>query len=125
MGSQGMVEHQVHRLLNDYTRKQGMDEASPIIPTKGGGDPEMILHHHMSAGYTGPDVWAAIAFGGWTFITEDIGGVGERTINEIGASVGIARGPVRPALHVIAPLDDGYNSQVGIVIGLGVSVTMK
>lgn len=98
---------------------------SLLIPTKGGGDPEVILHHHMSAGYTGPDVWTAIAFGGWTFITEDIGGVGERTINEIGASVGIARGQVRPALHVIAPLDDGYNSQVGIVIGLGVSVTMK
>lgn len=98
---------------------------SMLIPTKGGGDPELILHHHMSAGYTGPDVWTAIAFGGWTFITEDIGGVGQRTINEIGASVGIARGQVRPALHVIAPLDDGYNSQVGIVIGLGVSVTMK
>jgi hypothetical protein len=98
---------------------------SVLIPTKGGGDPEMILHHHMSAGYTGSDVWAAIAFGGWTIITEDVGGVGERTINEVGASFGIARGQVRPALHVIAPLDDGYNSQVGIVIGLGVSVTMK
>jgi len=98
---------------------------SMLIPTKGGGDPELILHHHMAAGYTGSDVWAAIAFGGWTFITEDVGGVGKRTINEVGASVGIAHGQVRPALHVIAPLDDGYNSQVGIVIGLGVSAAIK
>ncbi len=98
---------------------------SVLFPTKGGGDPELTLHHHMSAGYRGRDVWASVGFAGWTIITEDAGGVGERTINQIGASLGLAAGQVRPALHVIAPLDDGYNSLVGVVIGLGVSVTMK
>jgi len=98
---------------------------SLLIPTKGGGDTEIVLHHHMSAGYRGPSVWVAIGFGGWTVITEDMGGVAERTLNEVGASIGLARGQVRPALHIIAPLDDSYNSFVGVVIGLGVAITMK
>lgn len=97
---------------------------SLLIPTKG-GDPDMLLHHHMSAGYRGPSVWVAIGFAGWTALTGDGGGVGERTINEVGASIGLARGQVRPALHIIAPLDDGYNSAVGVVIGLGVAILMK
>jgi len=97
---------------------------SALFPTKG-GDAELILHHHMSAGYRGPQVWVSVGFGGWTFITEDIGGVGQRTIDQVGLSAGFTTGQVRPALHIIAPLDDEYNSFVGVVIGVGVSVVMK
>lgn len=98
---------------------------SVLIPTKGGGDAELVLHHHMSAGYRGATWWTAFAFGGWTIITEDAGGVGERTINELGASIGLAQGQVHPALHLIVPMDDGYNADVGIVIGFGVSFAMR
>jgi len=98
---------------------------SVFFPTKGGGDAELVLHHHMSAGYRGPQVWASVGFGGWSFITEDIGGVGQRTINQVGASAGFTTGQVRPALHIIAPLDDDYNALVGVVIGFGVSVVTK
>ena len=97
---------------------------SLLFPTKGGGSAELILHHHMSAGYRGPQVWTSVGFGGWTFITEDLGGVAQRTINQVGLSAGFSSGQVRPALHIIAPLDDEYNSVVGVVIGFGVSVVM-
>jgi hypothetical protein len=96
-----------------------------IFPTSGGGDPEIILHHHMMAGYRGEEVWASIGFGGWTFITQDAGGVGERTLNEVGASFGFAKGSVRPAVHVLVPIDDEYNALVGIVLGFGVSIPLK
>ncbi len=95
------------------------------VPTKGGGDPELVLHHHMAAGYQGAAVWFAVGFGGWTIITEDAGGVGERTVNQIGASVGLARGQVRPALHLLVPLDDEYNSRIGMVLGMGVAVVLR
>ncbi|MGH7608281.1 MAG: hypothetical protein ACREME_13190 [Gemmatimonadales bacterium] len=95
-----------------------------FISTKGGADPDMVLHHHMAAGYRGPNLWWAVAFAGWTLITEDAGGVGERTLNEVGASVGLTRGTARPALHLIVPLDDGYNEEVGIVLGIGIAFTV-
>lgn len=98
---------------------------SVLFPTKGGGDAELILNHHMMAGYHGKDVWAMAGFGGWTIITEDAGGVGERTIDQVGGSFGFASGNVRPAFHVLVPMDNDFNSVVGIVLGLGVSVTMK
>ncbi|MGE5803542.1 MAG: hypothetical protein ACM358_14950 [Gemmatimonadota bacterium] len=98
---------------------------SVLFPTQGGGDPELILHHHMMAGYHGTDVWAMAGFGGWTIITEDAGGVGERTIDQVGGSFGLASGNVRPAFHVLVPLDNDFNSFVGVVLGLGVSVTFK
>lgn len=98
---------------------------SIMFPTKGGGDAELILHHHMMAGYRGRDTWVSVAFGGWTIITEDAGGVGARTLNEVGASLGFAGGNVRPAVHVIVPLDDQFSSVVGVVLGLGVSVAVR
>ena len=98
---------------------------STLFPTKGGGDPEVILHHHMMAGYHGKDVWVMAGFGGWTIITEDAGGVGERTFDQVGASFGLTSGTVQPAFHVLVPLDDNVNSLVGVVLGLGVSATIK
>lgn len=98
---------------------------SALFPTKGGGDPELILNHHMMAGYHGKDVWAMAGFAGWTIITADAGGVGERTIDQVGGSFGLASGNVRPAFHVLVPLDNDFNSVLGVVLGLGVSVTMK
>jgi hypothetical protein len=58
-------------------------------------------------------------------ITEDAGGVAQRTINQLGASAGYTSGQVRPALHIIVPMDDEYNSTVGIVVGFGLAVVMK
>ena len=98
---------------------------SIIFPTKGGGDAELILHHHMTAGYRGRDAWVSVGFGGWTFVTQDAGGVGQRTINEVAASLGFAGGNVRPAVHIIVPLDDDYNAIVGVVLGFGVAVPVK
>ncbi len=98
---------------------------SGLFPTKGDGDPELTLNHHMLAGYQGKDVWAMAGFGGLTIITEDAGGVGERTLDQFGASFGLASGNVRPAFHVLVPLDNNYNSEVGVVLGLGVSVKLK
>jgi hypothetical protein len=95
------------------------------VPTKGGGDPELILHHHMAAGFRGPNVWGSLGFAGWTILTEDAGGVANRTVNEVGASVGLASGQVRPALHLIVPLDDEYNQAVGIVLGFGVAMALR
>jgi hypothetical protein len=98
---------------------------STLFPTQGGGDDiELILHHHMMAGYNGKDVWVLLGFAGWTFITEDLGGVGERTIDEVGASFGLT-GKVRPAFHVLVPLDNDFNSAVGVVFGVGVAIPIK
>ena len=97
---------------------------SGLFPTKG-GDTELTLNYHMMAGYRGKDAFAMAGFGGWTIITEDAGGVGERTLDQFGASFGFVSGNVRPAFHVILPLDNDYNAMVGIVLGLGASVTLK
>lgn len=90
------------------------------FPTKGGGDAELLVTHHLSAGYRGHDVWLAGGFSGITIITEDAGGIGERTINELNASVGMATGKTRVVLHLILPLDEEYNSDVGYVLGFGI-----
>jgi hypothetical protein len=53
------------------------------------------------------------------------GDFGERSFYQLGASVGLTQGQVRPALHVILPLDDAITSDVDFVIGLGVAITIK
>jgi hypothetical protein len=93
------------------------------IPTEG-DDTEVILHHYASAGYRGTKVWTAFGLGGLLVITEE-GGFEERTIYQLGASVGLTQGGVRPALHLILPLDDAIDDEVDIVIGIGVAIPIK
>jgi len=95
------------------------------FPTQGGGDAELFVTHHLSAGYRSQDVWLAAGFSGITIISEDVGGIGERTINELNAAVGMATGKTRVVLHLILPLDEEYNSDVGYVVGLGVGFGFK
>lgn len=94
------------------------------IPTAG-GDTELIVDHYASVGYRGTKVWTAFGFGGLLSVTSDDGGLAERTIYQLGASVGLTSGPVRPALHAILPLDDAITSTVNYVIGLGISVPIQ
>ena len=89
-----------------------------------GGDEELILHHYASLGYRGTKVWTAIGLGGLLSLTSDGGGFSERTIYQIGASVGLTSGSVRPALHAIVPLDE-VTDAVNYVFGLGVAVAIK
>ena len=93
------------------------------IPTSG-GDSEVILHHYASVGYRGPKVWTALGLGGLLILTED-GDFGERTLYQLGGSIGLTRGAVRPALHVILPLEDEINSDVDFVIGLGAAIPIR
>jgi hypothetical protein len=90
-----------------------------------GGDTEVILHHYASFGYRGAAAWTAVGFGGLFSLTSDDGGLAERTIYQIGASLGLTRGSVRPALHAIVPLDDAVSGAVNFVIGLGAAVSIK
>ena len=92
------------------------------IPTEG-GDEEVILHHYASFGYRGSKVWTAFGLGGILIATEDAS-LAERTIYQLGASVGLTSGSVRPALHAILPLDEIADA-VDYVIGLGVAVSIK
>jgi len=94
------------------------------IPT-GGGDTELIVDHYASVGYRGAKFWTAFGLGGLLSVTSDDGGFAERTIYQLGASVGLTSGPVRPALHAILPLDDDITSTLNYVIGLGVAVSIK
>ncbi|MDP3938590.1 MAG: hypothetical protein Q8R92_10705 [Deltaproteobacteria bacterium] len=91
------------------------------FPTEG-GDPELVLHHHMMAGYRGADLWVAVGFGGWTAVTSDGGSVGERTVNQAGASFGMAGGKTRPSFHVIVPLDQAFTAATQIVLGIGLAI---
>lgn len=97
---------------------------SAWIPTKGGGDPEVVLHQHISGGFRGPNAWFSLGFGGLLILTEE-GSLGERTIYQIGASAGLSQGQVRPALHLIIPLDSEINSDVDMVLGLGVAIALR
>ncbi len=93
-------------------------------PTKGGGDPEVVLHQHVSGGYRGPKAWISFGFGGLLILTEE-GNFAERTIYQIGVSAGLSQGQVRPALHLILPLDSQINSNVDMVLGLGVAIALR
>jgi hypothetical protein len=89
----------------------------------GSGDTEVVLHHHFSAGYRGPTAWMAFGVGGLLIATEE-GSLAERTIYQLGASAGLSRGKVRPALHLIIPLDEDIKTDVDMVIGLGVALAL-
>jgi hypothetical protein len=115
----GGIRYRIHN-ADGFTFDAGGGPAL-WVPTKGAEDVELVLHHHMSAGYRGSLVWFAAGFSGWTWLTQGDGGVGDRTYDEVNVSIGGARGSVRPALHLILPIDKEYNSTVGYVIGFGVA----
>lgn len=93
------------------------------IPTQG-GDLELVVTHYGSVGYTGSKVWTALGLGGVLGVTSD-GDFGERSFYQLGGSVGLTRGQVRPALHFILPLDDEITSDVDFVLGIGVGIAIK
>lgn len=92
------------------------------IPTEG-GDAEVVLNHYISGGYRGPKAWLSLGLGGVLILTEDLS-FADRTIYQLGASAGLSQGRVRPALHVVFPLDSEIKSDVNMIIGLGVSVAV-
>lgn len=94
------------------------------VPTER-GDAELVLHHHMMAGYWGSSAWFLVGFGGLTAISENEGSIADRTLHQAGASFGFTSGKARPALHVIVPLQTGFGSNVQIVLGLGVAITLQ
>lgn len=93
------------------------------IPTEG-GDVEVVITHFGSLGYSGSKVWTAFGLGGILLVTAD-GDLGERTLYQLGASVGLTQSQVRPALHFILPLDDAISTNVDFVIGVGVAIAIK
>lgn len=93
------------------------------IPTEG-GDVEVVLTHYASLGYAGSNVWTALGLGGVLGVTAD-GDFGERTFYQLGGSVGLTRGQVRPALHFLLPLDDAISNDVDFMIGIGVGIAIK
>lgn len=95
------------------------------FPTDGPGDTELVLHHHMMAGYRGASHWFAAGFGGLTIISEGEGSVGERTAHQAGASFGFTTGKARPAIHVIAPLGESFGFGAQIVFGFGLALTLN
>lgn len=117
---QGAVRYRVHN-PNGFTFDAGGGPAV-WVPTEGGGEAELVLHHDISAGYRGSVLWFGAGFSGWTWMTKGFGGVGERTAHQFNVSIGGARGHVRPAVHLILPIDELYNSNVGYVLGFGIAV---
>jgi hypothetical protein len=93
------------------------------IPTQG-GDVEFVINHFGSLGYRGSKVWTALGIGGVLSLTAD-GDFGERSFYQLGGSVGLTQGQVRPAVHFIVPLDDAVNDLVDFAIGVGVGVAIK
>lgn len=93
------------------------------IPTAG-GDVEVVITHFGSLGFRDSHLWTALGLGGILAVTTD-GNFGERTFYQLGASVGLTQGQVRPALHFTLPLDDAMTTGVDFVIGVGVAVAIK
>jgi hypothetical protein len=94
------------------------------IPTDGDAV-DLILDHFGSVGYRGSKVWTAVGLGGIAVLTSDDGGFDNITFYQLGASVGLNSGSVRPALHLILPLDDAITSDVPYVLGLGVAILTR
>jgi len=94
------------------------------IPTEG-GDVELIIDHFGSLGYRGSKVWGAFGLGGLLLVTGDETGFADRTIYQLGASAGLTQGAVRPAVHVIIPMEGDITDNIDIVIGLGVAIPIK
>lgn len=111
-----------HRASTGMTTELGFAPAA-WIPTES-GDVEVILTHFGSLGYSGSKVWTVLGVGGVLGVTAD-GNFGERTFYQLGASVGLTQGRVRPAVHLILPLDDAITADVDFVIGLGVAFAIK
>lgn len=115
------------RFHRDYPTGLTLDAGggpSVWAPTKGGGDPEVVLHQHVSGGYRGAKAWLSFGLGGLLIITED-GDFAERTIYQVGMSAGLSQGQVRPALHLILPLESDINANVDMVLGLGVAIALR
>ena len=111
-----------HRATTGMTVELGFAPAT-WIPTDG-GDVEVVITHFGSLGYSGTNVWTALGLGGLLGVTAE-GDFGERTFYQLGASVGLTQGQVRPALHFTLPLADAISTGVDFVIGVGVAIAIK
>ncbi|MGH7673644.1 MAG: hypothetical protein ACREMV_00100, partial [Gemmatimonadales bacterium] len=70
-----------------------------LIPTGDGGDVELVLHFLLRAGWDEGAVRILGGFSGVTLLTENVGGVAERTIDQFTVTADIGRGAARPQLY--------------------------
>jgi hypothetical protein len=84
----------------------------------------VVLHHEVSVGHQGSAAWFAVGYNGLSVLTEKPAAVGELTIGELELAITRARGRVRPAFHLLLPIDEEYSAVVGFVVGLGVAIRL-
>jgi hypothetical protein len=94
------------------------------IPTQPHAQTEVVVHHEVSVGHQGSAAWFAVGYNGLSVLTEKPAAVGELTIGELELAITRARGRVRPAFHLLLPIDEEYSAVVGFVVGLGVAIRL-
>jgi hypothetical protein len=111
-----------HRTSRGFTIAVG---AGPSVwqPTNGFGNPEIALHQSVFLGYTVPRWRTEVGVNGVVVVT-NTGQFQNRSLYQVGASLAYTAARVRPAVHVILPLNNVVSNVTDVVLGLGIAVAI-
>jgi len=96
-----------------------------MIPTKGGGDPELFIHYGLSGGYRVNPVDFNVEFSGIVILTEEADEFADRFVHMLGFGVQWNRGWIRPGIFYQIYLNKSYRETISGVIGIKLEIDLK
>lgn len=93
-----------------------------VLPTEDGPDTEVLALYALQMGYEGRSVRAGGAFSGWSWVTEDSGNLGARTVTQLEVHADFGPWNVRPGLELKIPFGITANL-VPVVLGFSVGAS--
>ena len=97
---------------------------SVLVPSEGGGDPELFADYGVQGGYEGSAIRATIGVTGRLLATESDLSLAERTFHMATGTLELRRGRIRPSLLFRMPLDQSMRQSLNATVGFGLAIVL-
>lgn len=97
---------------------------SVMVPSEGGGDPELFADYGVQGGYEGAAIRATIGVTGRLLATESDLTLTERTFHMATGTLELRRGRIRPSLLFRVPLDQSMRESISATVGFGLAIVL-
>ncbi len=111
-----------HRSPSNYGLRVALRPTYLVPVGNASGDSELFLDYGIQGGYESERASLGMVFNGRALVTESGGGIGERTVHEMGVGGSMTFGQFRPGVIIRIPVDRGLSESLNYSVGVRLEV---
>lgn len=111
-----------HRSPSNYGLRVAVRPTFVVPVGNASGDSELFLDYGIQGGYESERANFGLVFNGRGLVTESGGGIGARTVHEMGVGGSMTFGQFRPGVIIRIPLDSDLSQSLNYSVGVRLEV---